>query len=486
MDFSAFFNALQATLGAQLPRVLGAVAVLALGWLLAVAARAAVLQALKVLRVNRRIADSTGTALDAESPVALGVFWLVLLATLITMLNVLDLPMLSSPFADLMRSITGYLPNLLAGSVLALVAWLIATLLRALAMRALAATTLDERLSAGAGIAPMSHNVGNVLFWVVILLFLPAVPSAFHINGLLEPVTHLLDRVLEMVPNAFGALLIGGVGYLVARVVRGLVMNLLAAAGTDALNQRVGLDNTVRLSRLAGNLVFIFIFVPSLIAALDALKIEAISRPATQMLAQMMSAVPQIIAATVILLLTWYVARFAARLLGSLMESAGVDGLPQKLGLGDSLSGDSRPSRIAAWLVTFFAMLFATTEAAEQLGFTQVRDVVTQFIRFGGDVLLGSVIMVVGFWLSSLAHSAIHRLDSTHSRALAGVARIAILGLVIAMGLRAMGIANEIVQMAFGLTFGAVAVAVALSFGLGGREAAGKLMDYWLSKWRKD
>ena len=66
------------------------------------------------------------------------------------------------------------------------------------------------------------------------------------------------------------------------------------------------------------------------------------------------------------------------------------------------------------------------------------------------------------------------------------VARIAILGVVIAMGLRAMGIANEIVQLAFGLSFGAVAIAVALSFGLGGREAAGKTMEHWLARWRRD
>jgi hypothetical protein len=57
---------------------------------------------------------------------------------------------------------------------------------------------------------------------------------------------------------------------------------------------------------------------------------------------------------------------------------------------------------------------------------------------------------------------------------------------VIAMGLRAMGIADEIVNLAFGLTLGAVAVAVALSFGLGGREAAGRQMEHWLSRLRKD
>ena len=52
-------------------------------------------------------------------------------------------------------------------------------------------------------------------------------------------------------------------------------------------------------------------------------------------------------------------------------------------------------------------------------------------------------------------------------------------------GLRAMGIANEIVHLAFGLTLGSVAVAVALSFGLGGREAAGKLMERWLERWKE-
>jgi hypothetical protein len=54
------------------------------------------------------------------------------------------------------------------------------------------------------------------------------------------------------------------------------------------------------------------------------------------------------------------------------------------------------------------------------------------------------------------------------------------------MGLRAMGIADDIVNLAFGLTLGAIAVAVALSFGLGGREAAGRQMEHWLASWRKE
>ena len=145
-----------------------------------------------------------------------------------------------------------------------------------------------------------------------------------------------------------------------------------------------------------------------------------------------------------------------------------------------------QPSQLVSMLVLFFAMLFATVEAANRLEFGQVRDVVTLFIKFGGNIVLGGTILTIGFWLANVAHNAIQRADTTHSESLAGIARVAMLGLVIAMGLRAMGIADDIVNLAFLLTFGAVAVAVALSFGLGGREAAGRQMEYWLAKFRKD
>jgi hypothetical protein len=167
-----------------------------------------------------------------------------------------------------------------------------------------------------------------------------------------------------------------------------------------------------------------------------------------------------------------------------LLAGVGLDALPDKLGAGDTFMA-VRPSVIVGRVVLFFAMLFATVEAANRLGFVQVRDVVTLFIKFGADVLLGGAILAIGFWLANLAYNAIDKAAGAGSAGLAGVARLAILGLVIAMGLRAMGIANDIVNLAFGLTLGAVAIAVALSFGLGGREAAGKQMEYWLQKWRK-
>ncbi|ROR24960.1 putative transporter (transmembrane protein) [Comamonas sp. BIGb0124] len=482
MNVHVFYEALQNALGHNLLQILGGLLVLVVGWLLAVLARAGVHRLLSLLRVNSRVSESAASPVDLESPIASGVFWLVLLVTLVAVLNALNLSYVSAPFADLLAGITGYLPNLLAGMVLIVVTWLVATFLRALVKRLLAATTLDERLSAEAGMRPMSQTAGDVLFWLVILFFLPAILSAFSLYGVLEPVRGMLSKVLDMVPNVFAAAVVGLVGWLVARVLRGLVTNLLSAAGADTINERVGLDPAIKLSRLLGTIVFILVFVPSLIAALDALRIEAISEPAANMLAQILDAVPAIVAAAVILLLTWYVAKFAGELVARLLESAGFDSLPAKLGVAHALSGNTSPSRLASFLVKFFAMLFASVEAASQLGFYQVSDVVATFISFGGDVLLGGAILVVGFWLSGVTYRAIVKASPDRSTLIANVARFAIIGLVVAMGLRAMGIANEIVQLAFGLTLGAVTVAVALAFGLGGREAAGRLANRWVSR----
>src|SRR3546814_15747178 len=95
-------------------------------------------------------------------------------------------------------------------------------------------------------------------------------------------------------------------------------------------------------------------------------------------------------------------------------------------------------------------MLFATVEAAAMLGFAGVHELLEMFIAFGADILLGLVIFVVGYWLADLAARAIER-TNPEGLGMARIARVAILGLVVAMGLRAMGVADDIVHLAFGL-----------------------------------
>jgi hypothetical protein len=448
------------------------------------AVRAGVRKGLGIIKVNQRLRSTTGAELDIEGGTSAGIYYLILLLVLVAFFNALDLELVSGPLRALVDQVLAFVPKLVAGGILILIVWVIATVLRTIVAKALQATALDEKLSAGAGMRPISDNLGNVVFWLIVLLFLPAILGTLEIDGLLEPVQAMVNEMLGMLPNLFGAVLIGIVGWFLAKIVRDLVSNLLAAAGTDRLGEQVGLGGTMSLSHLIGLVVYILILVPAVVAALQALEIEVITRPATDMLNAMMTAIPDIFAAAIILGIAFAIAQLVSHLMGTLLGGLGFDALPGKLGLGQAFTGQTTPSSLVGKVIAFFIMLFAVVEATSQLGFEQVSQLVTMFIAFGGQVLLGSAMIAIGFWLSNLAYDTILRIHGATSSGVANIARFAILGLVIAMGLRAMGLANEIVNLGFGLTLGAIAVAVALSFGLGGREAAGKQMEHWLSQIR--
>ncbi|MGP0594768.1 mechanosensitive ion channel [Nitrospira sp. T9] len=484
MDMSKLTETLQVNLGETLPNVLGALGILILGWIVALLVRAGIRKGLGLLNVNQRLRSTTGTTMDVEGGTAVGIYYLILLLVLVAFFNALHLEMVSGPLGTLVDQVMAFVPKLVAGGILMLIVWIIATVLRTLVSKALQSTTMDEKLSAGAGVRPISANLGNVVFWLVVLLFLPAILGTLEIDGLLVPVQNMVNEMLSMLPNIFGAVLIGVAGWFLAKIVRDLVSNLLTAAGTDRLGEQIGLRGTMSLSHLLALVVYILILVPAVVAALQALEIEVITGPATDMLNTMMSAIPDIFAAAIILGIAFAISRLVSQIVASLLGGLGFDALPEKLGLGQAFTGQTTPSSVVGNVLAFFIMLFAVVEAANQLGFHQVSELVTMFIEFGSQVLLGSAIIAIGFWLSNLAYETIIRVHGANSGGVANIARFAILGLVLAMGLRAMGLANEIVNLAFGLTLGAIAVAVALSFGLGGREAAGKQMEHWLSQAR--
>lgn len=485
MNFDSILSSLQGTLSSTLPSLLAALGILVVGYFVAVLLRAGTRRLLDMVDLNERIRSNTDGDVDAEAMGATGVFWLVMFLVLIAFLNVLNLEIVSSPLQALVTRVFEYGPSLIAGAVLALIAWVLASVAKSLMTNALSRTTLDEKVSKEAGMKPVSESLGDVIYWLILLLFLPAILGTLQMDGLLVPVQGMVDKILAMLPNIFAAAVIGVVGWFVARILRDLVQSLLEAVGFDRLGEKAGLTGNVSLSQLAGLLVFIFVFVPALVGALNTLRIEAISGPATQMLASFMDAIPDIFAAVIIVTIAYFIAKFISGLLTRILDGLGANELPAKLGLKNVTKDGFEVGAFVGRVVSFFILLFASVEAANQLGFDQVSGIVETLIGFAGQVLLGGVILVVGFWLAGIAHATVIRVSGKKASAMAGILRAAILGLVFAMGLRAMGIADDIVNLAFGLVLGAIAVAFALSFGLGGREAAGKQMEHWLSGLRK-
>src|SRR5690606_15140733 len=123
------------------------------------------------------------------------------------------------------------------------------------------------------------------------------------------------------------------------------------------------------------------------------------------------------------------------------------------------------------------ALLVGGMEASATLGFETLSNMLAEATRFGVQVLVGGVILTLGVVFANIAARAVRASQSAHGETLANVARVGILVLASAMALRQMGLADEIVNLAFGLVLGAIAVAAALAFGLGGREAASRALS---------
>jgi hypothetical protein len=348
----------------------------------------------------------------------------------------------------------------------------------------------------------VGERVGEVGYWVVWLLGLMLALGQFepYSNAILGPLNSMLVNFVNYVPHIVGAALIFFIGFVLATIVRRMVEATVQAVELDRRLIDAGLTHTPRgpgLARLLGILVFTLIIIPVAIAALDALNIAAISQPAVDMLRQILDAIPRVIAAVLIIFIAYLVGRWVATLAEEGLASVGFDSIvdsisqagPIREGLSATtpandmpVSAPARtfpPSRLVGIAVLVGIVLFAAIEAARVLGFGAMAAMLGEVLSLVTQVLFGAVIIAVGVLIANILSAATSRGDNPSSEILSVLVKWGVIALSVAVGLRFMGLANDIIVLAFGLILGAVAVAVAISFGVGGRDAAKKLLDRW-------
>ncbi len=490
-------SSLSSTFGSYLPNLLGALVTLVVGWLIALVASWFTKSLLKKTDLDNRLLNGiTGGNLPgnltSENIVSSVVFWIIFLFALLAFLNALNLTVVAQPLNSLLNQVFAFLPKLLSAAVLGGLAWLVATAVKLIVIRSSQSFGLDRRLKATADdVAPQvipSETLANALYWFVWLFFLPVILQVLDLEGPLAPVQNLLNDLLSALPNILKALLIGAVGWFLAKIVSDIVVNLLTAMGSEKLASQIGLNQSVpgqSLAKIAGNIVYLLILVPTLIAALEALKIQAISGPAIAMLNQVMNTIPQIMTAAGILVVAYFISRFIADLVTGILTSLGFNNIFTLLGI-KTLETAKTPAEIAGIVSQVGVMLFAAVAATNILNIPALTTLVSGLLVISAQILVGVVIFAIGLYLANLAYSLISIPGTKPAQLLGQTARIAIIAFVGAMALQQMGIAPNIVNLAFGLLLGAVAIAVAIAFGLGGRDVAAEQLRSWLSIFKQD
>lgn len=369
------------------------------------------------------------------------------------------------------------LGHAVVGLVILIVGLFIVKIFVGIFTRMLKKVSVLRRVDENGTVNDLTAPIASLVKAILTIFVLMAVLQHFGLTDVLAPLQGMVNKFTGAVPNMIGAGVIAYAGWIIAKTVSQLVGIGLSKLDSQ-IAERTG-NNDVKISKFGSAFVLAAIILPISVSALGVLNIPAISNPASAMIEKLMAAVPNIIGAAIILMVVYFVAKFVVFILSSLLEGMNVDSYAKKIGVQGLFSESFTLTRLIGGAIMFFSMLAAATAAVNILGIEVISDVFARVLDFGGGILIGSVILIMGNFLGTLAHE---KMSAGKSAGLANIARIAILGLVLAMGLKSMGLADNIVNMAFGFTIGSVAVASALAFGIGGKEAAKSLTDSWAAR----
>lgn len=485
--------------GSYIPNLVMAMAILLVGWLMALVVASMVGGALYRTGMSARLAcwfspGSKSGGGDVERWTKRGLFYVLMLFVLLAVFQTLQLTQVTEPMNRLLMEVKLFAPRLLNAGLLLAIAGILASILRVVIAKGLGAAQVDRRLGGKTGFGldgktSLGESIADVVYWFIFLLFLPAILGALALEGLLAPVNSMMHAFLGFLPNLAAAGIILLVGWFIAKVIQRIVTGLLASAGADRLSERLNLRQvlgTHTLSGAVGLIVYVLILIPVMIGVLNALSLDSITQPASNMLTLILGAIPEIAGAALLLLVAYIVGRVVATIVTNLLTGIGFNTILARVGLTQEkiASGAKTPAGIVGTLMLVTVMIFAAMEAAKLLGFGLLANLISEFTVFAGHVLLGLVIFSIGLYLAHLASQAIQTSKAVQAGVVAKAAYVAIVGLATAMALREMGLAEEIVNLAFGLILGALAVAFAIALGLGGREIASQELKKWLCAYK--
>lgn len=314
--------------------------------------------------------------------------------------------------------------------------------------------------------------IGKLVFLVVFLLFLPPALNALGLSSVAGPLSGIVSSIVSYLPNLLGAGILLYVGILLAMIIGQLLAVLLSKTKIDNIITRNENKKAVLLSDVIVKIVVSVIILITVVQALTVLNIDAISIPALQIINAIFSAVPSIILAAVVICVGLLVANIACGLLSNLLVAVNLDGIATKVLPSLKVSA----TKIAVNIVKTLIIIFVVAQGVEVLGLAILSAIVASIVAYIPLVVKSAVIAAVAFIGASLLENLIVK-SNEKAAGVAKIVKIAVYVLAGFMILSQLEIASAIIDTAFVVTLGAVAVAFALAFGLGGKDFAKKTLD---------
>src|SRR5215216_2215500 len=205
---------------------------------------------------------------------------------------------------------------------------------------------------------------------------------------------------------------------------------------------------------------------------------EGMFQPLQNALSTFLSYIPQLIGALIILIVGYIVAKVLQAVVGRLLQGIGFDRWMERGGIKqffDRAETNQTPASILGALVFWFVFIIAITMAADALGIPQVSVVLAQLIAYIPNIIAAILILILAALLANFISGIVR--GATGSDLLASIAQYAIIVYAVFAALTQLGVAVQLTANTFLIVLGAVALAAAIAFGIGGREVARDILE---------
>ena len=289
-----------------------------------------------------------------------------------------------------------------------------------------------------------------------------------------------LDSIIGFIPNLISAIILLIVAWIIAVIVKTIIEKGLRAIGFEKWLEKKGLteagsgkSESEGLIQTFGKLAYFIIFLLFLPSVFDALNMTSVSTPIKNMMDSILNFLPRVIVAVIILIVGLFIAKVLGTLVKNLLTNLNVSRYNHYVNFGENKESIDIPSA-TGWILTTIIGLFFVVEALHTVNLQVLNTIGEAIIGYLPLVISAAIILVIGFVGGNLLSKLIKK--STGNGLVAEIVKYLVIVVSVFMTLDQLNFAQSIVNVAFLLILGAVAVAFAISFGIGGKSFAEKTL----------
>ncbi|SEL22930.1 Conserved TM helix [Carnobacterium iners] len=303
-----------------LPTLLGAIALVVLAWIIAIAVRKGSQKGLKAVGFNRLLTkwgltntnEQAASTIDSISNVLYYLVWLIFIPGILSMLG---LNAIASPITNMFDSVLSFIPNLFAAAVILAFGIFIGRFVKNLVYNLLITLNIDKWIAKMTSSEEVTDSatpsvsqkmtiakvLANVVYIIILVPIITVALETLNIESISEPIIMVLNQVLAAIPNVIVAVILIGVGIVLAKFVGDLISGLLLGTGINKLNKYLktpgSMMPSVDLAKVIGQIIQVVLVVFFVVEALNVLNLEVLNTIGTAVIAYL----PLVLSALIIL-----------------------------------------------------------------------------------------------------------------------------------------------------------------------------------------